>query len=39
MKNLKLNDIAYARSGDKGSGSNVGIIFVNDICSYKFYIV
>jgi len=33
MKNLKLNDIAYARSGDKGSGSNVGLIFVNE----KFY--
>ena len=30
MKNLKLNDIAYARSGDKGSGSNVGLIFVNE---------
>ena len=33
MKNLKLNDIAYARSGDKGSGSNVGLIFINE----KFY--
>ena len=33
MKNIKLNDIAYARSGDKGSASNVGIIFINN----KFY--
>ena len=29
MKTIKLNDIAYARSGDKGSSSNVGIIFLN----------
>ena len=29
MKVVKLNDIAYARSGDKGSASNVGIIFIN----------
>ena len=33
MKCVKLNDIAYARSGDKGSASNVGIIFMNN----KFY--
>jgi len=33
MKNIKLNDIAYARSGDKGSASNVGVIFINN----KFY--
>ena len=26
---VKLFDIAYARSGDKGSDSNVGIIFKN----------
>ena len=29
MKSVKLNEIAYARSGDKGSASNVGIIFLN----------
>ena len=29
MKIVKLDEIAYARSGDKGSGSNVGVIFVN----------
>ena len=29
MKTVTLNQIAYARSGDKGSGSNVGIIFLN----------
>ena len=29
MKTVNLNEIAYARSGDKGSGSNVGIIFLN----------
>ena len=28
-KIIKLQDIAYARSGDKGSSSNVGIIFIN----------
>ena len=28
-KKIKLQDIAYARSGDKGSSSNVGVIFVN----------
>jgi len=33
MKIVRLNDIAYARSGDKGSASNVGIIFIND----RFY--
>tara|TARA_Y100001970_G_C13516524_1_gene500930 strand:- start:121 stop:456 length:336 start_codon:yes stop_codon:yes gene_type:complete len=26
---IKLKDIAYARSGDKGSCSNVGVIFIN----------
>lgn len=26
MKRVKLLDIAYGRSGDKGNGSNVGII-------------
>ena len=30
MKIVRLNDIAYARSGDKGSASNVGIIFLNE---------
>ena len=30
MKTIKLYEIAYARSGDKGSGSNVGIIFINN---------
>ena len=29
MKIITLNEIAYARSGDKGSASNVGIIFLN----------
>ena len=29
MRIVALNEIAYARSGDKGSGSNVGIIFLN----------
>lgn len=26
MKTIRLGDIAYARSGDKGSGANVGVI-------------
>ncbi len=26
---IKLSAIAYARSGDKGSNSNIGVIFVN----------
>ena len=30
MKAVKLHEIAYARSGDKGSGSNVGLIFTNN---------
>ena len=29
MIKIKLLDIAYARSGDKGADSNVGIIFKN----------
>ena len=29
---VKLGNIAYARSGDKGSSSNVGIIFRNKDC-------
>ncbi len=29
MKTVNLSEIAYARSGDKGSASNVGIIFLN----------
>tara|TARA_Y100000748_G_scaffold290610_1_gene277397 strand:- start:243 stop:578 length:336 start_codon:yes stop_codon:yes gene_type:complete len=33
MKRVKLYDIAYARSGDKGASSNVGLIFINN----KFY--
>ena len=28
-KKIKLQDIAYARSGDKGSSSNVGLILIN----------
>ena len=28
-KKVQLKDIAYARSGDKGASSNVGVIFVN----------
>ena len=27
---IKLHDISYARSGDKGRNSNVGICFVNN---------
>ena len=27
--NITLSEIAYARSGDKGSNSNIGIIFIN----------
>jgi len=27
---IKLYDISYARSGDKGRNSNVGICFIND---------
>ena len=30
MKTVNLYKIAYARSGDKGSGSNVGLIFINN---------
>lgn len=26
IRNVRLGDIAYARSGDKGSGANVGVI-------------
>jgi hypothetical protein len=26
VKTIRLGDIAYARSGDKGSGANVGVI-------------
>ena len=34
-RKIKLENIAYARSGDKGSASNVGIIFINkDIYSW-----
>ena len=29
IKTVRLDEIAYARSGDKGSGSNVGVIFIN----------
>ena len=32
---IKLNKIAYARSGDKGNNSNVGVIFEN-ITIYKW---
>ena len=28
-KKINLEEIAYARSGDKGSSSNVGVIFIN----------
>jgi hypothetical protein len=28
-KKIRLQEIAYARSGDKGSSSNVGVIFIN----------
>lgn len=30
MKKVKLIEIAHARSGDKGDGSNVGLIAYND---------
>ena len=26
MKRVKLSQLAYARSGDKGDGSNVGVV-------------
>ena len=29
---IRLGDIAYARSGDKGSSSNVGVVFKNKDC-------
>lgn len=29
MKRIKLSEIAYARSGDKGDASNVGIVAYN----------
>ena len=29
---VRLGDIAYARSGDKGSSSNVGVVFKNKDC-------
>lgn len=31
MKNIKLAEIAHARSGDKGDGSNVGLIAYSDV--------
>jgi len=30
MNKIKLAEIAYARSGDKGDGSNAGIVAYND---------
>lgn len=30
MKQIKLSEIAHARSGDKGDGSNVGLIAYSD---------
>ncbi len=27
---VKLSDIAYTRSGDKGPNANIGVIFIND---------
>ena len=33
MINIKLNDIAYTRSGDKGPNVNIGVIFKNE----KYY--
>lgn len=29
---VQLSKIAYARSGDKGDGSNVGVVAYNDAC-------
>ena len=29
IKNVPLSDFSYARSGDKGANSNVGICFIN----------
>lgn len=35
MTRIKLSDIAWARSGDKGDGSNVGI-FAKNLEDYEF---
>ena len=35
MATVKLKDFAYARSGDKGDGSNVGIFATNE-ADYEF---
>lgn len=35
MANIKLSQIAYSRSGDKGDGSNVGVI-ANSAEIYEF---
>ena len=35
MKSLRLGDIAYARSGDKGSSANVGVI-ARESADYEF---
>ena len=35
MTRIRLEDIAHARSGDKGDGSNVGIIAYTD-AGYRF---
>lgn len=35
MKRIRLKDIAYARSGDKGDASNVGIVAYDD-AGYAF---
>ena len=34
MKKIQLRQIAHARSGDKGSGSNVGLL-ANDAAAYE----
>lgn len=35
MKRIRLKDIAYTRSGDKGDASNVGIVAYDD-AGYRF---
>ncbi|MFQ5632676.1 MAG: hypothetical protein ACE5I1_28235 [bacterium] len=37
MKRIRLQDIAYARSGDKGDASNVGIVAYTD-AGYQFLV-
>ena len=34
--NIKLSDICYARSGDKGRNSNIGLIFTHSMINALF---